>query len=81
MNSLKQLREVIDIQKEFRTSLTALFKEFYTGEEACAILGVSRTTLFQWRKEGLIRYRRIGKKKFVIPKEAIETFVNNSPTI
>jgi hypothetical protein len=41
-----------------------LSKEFIGDEELRDRLGVSRTTLYNWRREGILPYKRIGNKIF-----------------
>ena len=45
--------------------------ELITDDEMQRRLGVSRTTLYNWRKEGTLPYLRIGKKLFYRWKEII----------
>ena len=37
--------------------------EYLTIEEVCELLKLSRTTLWRYRKEGIIKIRTIGNKK------------------
>lgn len=46
-------------------------QDLITDDEMQRRLGVSRTTLYNWRKEGTIPYVRIGKKLFYRWKEII----------
>lgn len=46
-------------------------QELITDDEMQRRLGVCRTTLYNWRKEGTIPYLRIGKKLFYRWKEII----------
>ena len=46
-------------------------QELITDDEMQRRLGVSRTTLYNWRKDGTIPYLRIGKKLFYRWKEII----------
>jgi excisionase family DNA binding protein len=39
-------------------------KRFYTTKETCEILGISRNTLWEWRRTGKIGFTRIGSRPF-----------------
>ena len=54
-----------------------LAKEFIGDEELRERLGVSRTTLYNWRKEGIIPYKRIGNKIFY-PWKAIQEIMGQT---
>jgi len=41
-----------------------LSRDFISDVELRERLGISRTTLYNWRKEGIIPYKRIGNKLF-----------------
>jgi predicted DNA-binding transcriptional regulator AlpA len=43
---------------------------------AARILGISRSLIFQWRKEGFLPNRKIGKRVFVVESEILETIKN-----
>ena len=47
-------------------------QELITDDEMQRRLGVCRTTLYNWRKEGTIPYIRIGKKLFYRWQEIIK---------
>ena len=49
-------------------------KEFISDEELRERLGVSRTTLYNWRLNKSIPYKRIGKKLFYPWKEILKLF-------
>ncbi len=50
-------------------------REFYTIDETCKVLGISRTTLYYLRTTGKLESRLIGVKKVVITKRSIDTLV------
>ncbi len=54
-----------------------LSKEFIGDEELRERLGVSRTTLYNWRREGIIPYKRIGNKIFY-PWKAIQEIMGQT---
>lgn len=51
-------------------------KEFYTTKELIELFNLNRYTLYRWRKQGLIKYSIIGKKKFLYSKKDIENILN-----
>ena len=62
--------------------------KFYTPAEVRRIFGVSRTTVYRWIEEGLLRAVEIpnpdkGNPPFVyrIPEEALIEFVENNITV
>ena len=57
--------------KKINTAKEKNEQELITDDEMQRRLGVSRTTLYNWRKEGTIPYLRIGKKLFYRWKEII----------
>lgn len=52
-------------------------RELISDEEMQRRLGVSRTTLYNWRKTGLIPYSRIGKKLYYPWKEILRMLDQN----
>jgi len=40
-------------------------------KEACELLGVTEPTLRDWRKKGLVRYRKIGDRYYFLRSELI----------
>ena len=57
--------------KKINTAKEKNEQELITDDEMQRRLGVSRTTLYNWRKDGTIPYLRIGKKLFYRWKEII----------
>ena len=51
-------------------------KEFIGDIELRERLGISRTTLYNWRKDGIIPYKRIGNKLFY-PWKAIKKIMGD----
>ena len=47
--------------------------------QACRVLGVGRSVLYQMLSSGQIRSVKIGRRRLV-PREAIDEFVANLPT-
>jgi excisionase family DNA binding protein len=43
-------------------------KEILTLKEASILLGISRTTLYRMRKDGIIQFTQIGNRKYVLRK-------------
>ncbi len=60
----KAVRKLQDTQAEQS-------KEFIGDVELRERLGISRTTLYNWRRDGIIPYKRIGNKLFY-PWKAIK---------
>ena len=63
--------------KKLQEKEADLAKEFIGDEELRERLGVSRTTLYNWRKEGIIPYKRIGNKIFY-PWKAIQEIMGQT---
>jgi predicted DNA-binding transcriptional regulator AlpA len=63
--------------KKLQEKEADLAKEFIGDEELRDRLGVSRTTLYNWRKEGIIPYKRIGNKIFY-PWKAIQEIMGQT---
>lgn len=55
-----------------------LNKEFYTTKELVELFGINRQSLHRWRKEGIVKYQIIGKRKFIYKKSDIEALLGNS---
>jgi excisionase family DNA binding protein len=49
--------------------------ELLTSEQVQSILGVSKVTLYQWRKSGKIPYHRISRKVYYKKKELMEALI------
>lgn len=49
----------------------------YSGDDLCAMMGVSPSTLKSWRTKGLIGYSRVGSK-FFYSRRDIEEFLRSS---
>lgn len=45
--------------------------QFYTIREACKLLSCCRTTIYNWCRQGLISYRKVGRK-VLFSKENLE---------
>ena len=58
--------------KKINTAKEKNEQELITDDEMQRRLGVCRTTLYNWRKEGTIPYIRIGKKLFYRWQEIIK---------
>ncbi len=63
--------------KKLQEKEADLAKEFIGDEELRERLGVSRTTLYNWRKEGIIPYKRIGNKIYY-PWKAIQEIMGQT---
>jgi predicted DNA-binding transcriptional regulator AlpA len=63
--------------KKLQEKEADLAKEFIGDEELRERLGVSRTTLYNWRREGIIPYKRIGNKIFY-PWKAIQEIMGQT---
>ncbi len=50
-------------------------KLLYTVDEACAVLGVGKTWLYEKMHDGELEYVVIGRSRRRIPAEALETLV------
>jgi excisionase family DNA binding protein len=55
-----------------------LEREAYGTAEICAVLGVSRTTLWELRKAGRLPTRRIGSKILIL-REDLQYFLQSLP--
>lgn len=51
-------------------------KEYFSIEETCRLIGISRMTLHRLLKGGKIRFKKIGRR-IIITKGAIDQFINN----
>lgn len=49
-------------------------KRYYTEEEFCELMDISRKTAFQWRKKKIIGFIRTPTGVIRYPREAIEKF-------
>ena len=48
-----------------------------TVRETCAVLGLSRSSVYRLCSEGQLTYARPGKRKMLIDAASLQTFVNN----
>jgi excisionase family DNA binding protein len=62
----RHIRKTIDerVKEHLETHSAAKAPQILTQEKACNELGISRSTLTQWRKEGRVPYHRQGKRIF-----------------
>jgi|LakMenE01Jun11ns_1017448.scaffolds.fasta_scaffold6119926_1 excisionase family DNA binding protein len=70
-NNVMLIEAINSAVKKINTAKEKNEQELITDDEMQRRLGVSRTTLYNWRKEGTIPYLRIGKKLFYRWKEII----------
>ncbi|MFN6046472.1 MAG: helix-turn-helix transcriptional regulator [Bacteroidota bacterium] len=70
-NSVMLIEAINSAVKKINTAKEKNEQELITDDEMQRRLGVSRTTLYNWRKDGTIPYLRIGKKLFYRWKEII----------
>jgi excisionase family DNA binding protein len=68
-DSLIQLVQAVEqlsnnMQPSGTSELRKSTKRFYTTKETCEILGISRNTLWEWRRTGKIGFTRIGSRPF-----------------
>ena len=47
------------------------------ADEVCELLKISRNTLYEWRRQGIIPHRRIGHLYF-FSRKAIKDFIENN---
>ena len=47
-------------------------EDFIKSDKACEILGISKVTLTEWRKRGLINYHKIGSRVFFKRSEILD---------
>ena len=71
VDNKKFLAALIDYKTSIDAAKEKNEQELITDDEMQRRLGVSRTTLYNWRKDGTIPYLRIGKKLFYRWKEII----------
>lgn len=50
--------------------------ELLSVEEAAALLGVTPATIHSWKKKGIIRFKRIGRRVYLYKKELL---ASNNP--
>lgn len=48
-------------------------EDFIKSDEVCKILNISKVTLTEWRRRGLIKYHKIGSRVFFNRAEILET--------
>jgi excisionase family DNA binding protein len=60
---------------------TTVRKRFYTTEEACEYLNISRLTLWRWRRDGLIRARLTPTGKLRYDIQQVRALVAEEPTV
>ncbi len=70
-NSVMLIEAINSAVKKINSTKEKNEQELITDDEMQRRLGVCRTTLYNWRKEGTIPYIRIGKKLFYRWKEII----------
>ena len=75
MINYKNAEEILRIIEALKSIVTPGPKEFFTVNETCAYLGVSRTTLYHLRVTGKLESIYITDKKIVIPKTSVDGFV------
>lgn len=80
MFNISKGENVRDLIKVFEDAVKCSQKDYLTIAEACRILGVSRTFLYDLRTRGDIESILIGRKKVVILKSSIDTFVQSQKT-
>ena len=78
MINYKRSEELLGLFDELKSAVLLGVKDVYTIQEACEILGVSRTKFWHFRKEGHLKAKVIGKKKVIITREALNDFVRRS---
>ena len=62
------IREELDISPKTNPPQEAFIK----SDEVCRILKVSKVTLTDWRKRGLIKYHKIGSRVFFKRSEILD---------
>ncbi|KAA8723244.1 helix-turn-helix transcriptional regulator [Corynebacterium phocae] len=48
---------------------------FMTEQEACDYLGVTRNTLYKFRKTGRVAFHRLGPRRVVYRQEDLDRFI------
>lgn len=43
--------------------------KFYSIQEACKLLNCCRTTIYNWSRQGLINYKKVGRKVLFTKKD------------
>lgn len=56
-----------------------MMNKYYSLQESCEILQITRTTLWKMRKKGEINAIQIGERKKFISKVEIERYLNKTP--
>lgn len=73
--NFKHEQDIRKFLEELKEVISPSIKEFFTINEACKYLGISRTHLYYLRKNNLVESKLIGSKKVVITRQSINEFV------
>lgn len=57
-------KQIAEFQKTFEQNSKGTPKEILTITEACDLLGIDRSTLYRWQKEGIISSYGIEKRRY-----------------
>lgn len=57
-------QQLNDVQKSLVEKSQSTQKELMTIDETCTALGVDRSTLYRWQKEGVIKSYGIEKRRY-----------------
>ena len=69
---LFQLQQAVSGQEP--TTIKQVFEEpTMTLDEACDFCKISRVTLYNWRKQGLVKVYGMGRRKYLFKSELIES--------
>lgn len=74
-NQKKLAQQLSDFQKSFEQNSRPTQKEILTIEETCTLLGVNRSTLYKWEKEGVVLSYGLEKRRYYKYSEIMERIV------
>lgn len=67
------------IREEIRQELVALKPKYYTKDEAASLLNISRNTIDNWAKKGLISKCKIENRVFFAEEEIKKMMSSGNP--
>lgn len=53
----------------------SIIRDFYSTADIIDMFHITKMTLYRWRKENKIPYVRVGPKKILYEKRAIDAFI------
>lgn len=71
----KHYQQFLEFQKTISQSLSPAPKQILTNEEVCQLLGISRTTLFNWEKAGHLKSYGLEKRRYYKYDEIVQNLI------